>query len=178
MKRILWNIVLASVITLVAYIALSALWGTLLASVENPTVKLFLIALMTTLAFALFLLYTAKIRGLVGEKEVLSDYKEREYTSFLEEVKLILRRESKMFICIASIVLICFLLNTFDSVVFGKKTISFPTFFFAPMCLFDTVFGVPFLGYAVSAVLDALFYMIFLLAYRKRKYNEWMKNRV
>ena len=80
-----------------------------------------------------------------------------------------------MLICIVSIVLICFILNTFDSVVFGKKTISFPTFLFAPMCLFDSMISIPFVGYLLSAILDCLTYMAFLLIYRKKKYDYWMK---
>ena len=178
MKRTLWNITLASVITLVAYIALYAIWGAILSGLENPTLRLFLIALMTTVAFGFFLLYTSKIRKGIGEDEVVSDYKDRQYLSFSDDFKSILKRESQVLICIASIVLICFILNAFDSVVFGKKTISFPTFFFAPMCLFDSMINIPFVGYLLSAVLDCMAYMIFLLFYRKKKYNYWMKNKV
>ncbi len=178
MKQTLWNITLASIITLVAYIALYAIWGAILSGLENPTLGLLIIALMTTVAFGFFLLYTAKIRKGIGEDEVVSDYKNREYVSFADDFKLILNRESQMLICIASIILICFILNTFDSVVFGKKAISFPTFFFAPMCLFDSIINIPFVGYLLSAVLDCMAYMVFLLLYRKKKYNYWMRNKV
>ena len=178
MKRILWNITLASVITLVAYIALYTIWGALLSGLENQTLRLFLIALMTTVAFGFFLLYTSKIRKSVGEDEVVADYKDKNYTSFVDDFKSVIDRECKMLICIAAIVLICFALNTFDSLVFGEKTISFPTFFFAPMCLFDTMINMPFVGYLLSAVFDCIAYMIFLLLYRKRTYNYWMKNKV
>ena len=178
MKRTLWNITLASVITLVAYIALYAIWGAILSGLENPALRLFLIALMTTAAFGFFLLYTSKIRKGIGEDEVVSDYKDKQYISFADDFKMILKREYQMLICIASIILICFILNTFDSVVFGKKTISFPTFFFAPMCLFDSMINIPFVGYLLSAVLDCMAYMVFLLLYRKKKYNYWMKNKV
>ena len=178
MKRILWNITLASVITLVAYIALYTIWGALLSGLENQTLRLFLIALMTTVAFGFFLLYTSKIRKSVGEDEVVADYKDKNYTSFVDDFKSVIDREGKILICIAAIVLICFALNTFDSLVFGEKTISFPTFFFAPMCLFDTMINMPFVGYLLSAVFDCIAYMIFLLLYRKRTYNYWMKNKV
>ena len=155
MKRTLWNITFASIITLVAYIALYAIWGAILSGLENPTLRLLIIALMTTLAFGFFLVYTSKIRKSIGEDEVVSDYKDRQYISLADDFKLVLKRESKMLICIASIVLICFILNTFDSVVFGKKTISFPTFFFAPMCLFDSMINIPFVGYLLSALSTA-----------------------
>ena len=178
MKRILLNITFASIITLVAYIAFYVIWGAILNALDDPTLSLLIVSLMTTAAFGFFLLYTSKIRKGIGEDEVVSDYKDRQYISLADDFKLVLKRESKMLICIASIVLICFILNTFDSVVFGKKTISFPTFFFAPMCLFDSMINIPFVGYLLSAILDCLTYIAFLLLYRKKKYDYWMKNKV
>lgn len=177
MKRTLWNITLASLITLVAYIALYAIWGALLSEVENSTVRLFLIALMTTFAFGFFLLWTAKIRRSVGEEEVRSDYREpRDYT-LSGELSLILKRERETLIAIIAIVLICFALNTFDSLVFGKKMISHPTFFYAPLCLFSSSIPLPFVGYAVSALLDSVAYLGFLLLYRRKKYRYWITNK-
>ena len=178
MKRTLWNVTFASIITLVAYIAFYVIWGAILNALDDPTLSLLIISLMTTVAFGFFLLYTSKIRKSVGEDEVVSDYKDKQYISFADDFKLVLKRESKMLICIVSIVLICFILNTFDSVVFGKKTISFPTFLFAPMCLFDSMISIPFVGYLLSAILDCLTYMAFLLIYRKKKYDYWMKDNV
>ena len=178
MKRTFWNITFASIITLVAYIALYTIWGAILNEVKNSALRLLIIALMTTVAFGFFLLFTSKIRKSVGEDEVVSDYKEKEYVSFAADFKLILNRESKMLICIASIVLICFVLNSFDDFVFQKKTISLLTFFFAPMCLFDSMVNIPFVGYLLSAIIDCLAYLTFLLLYRKKKYDYWMKNKV
>ena len=176
MKRSLWNIVAASMITLIAYIALYSIWGAILNELENPALKSFLIALMTTVAFGFFLLYMAKIRKSVGENEVVADYKESSYKSVAHDFQLIIKRESKLLICIVAIVLICFVLNTLDSLVFEKKVISLPTAFFAPMCLFSTVFSIPAFGYALSAVLDCVTYIVFLLIYRKKKYDYWMKS--
>lgn len=178
MKRILSNITFASIITLVAYIALYTFWGAILSELENPVLRLFITSLMTTVAFGFSLVYTSKIRKSIGENEVISDYKDRRYISFVDDFKLLLKREFKMLVFITLIVLICFMLNTFDNVVFGKKTISFPTFLFAPMCLFDSMINIPFVGYLLSAILDCLTYIIFLLLYRKKKYNYWMKNKV
>ena len=175
MKRILLNITFASIITLVAYIAFYVIWGAILNALDDPTLSLLIISLMTTVAFGFFLLYTSKIRKSVGEDEVVSDYKDKQYISFADDFKLVLKHEAKMLICIVSIVLICFILNTFDSVVFGKKTISFPTFLFAPMCLFDSMISIPFVGYLLSAILDCLTYIASLLIYRKKKYDYWMK---
>ena len=125
MKRILWNITLASVITLVAYIALYALLGSILSGFKNPILSLLLIALMTTAAFGFFLLYTSKIRESIGEDEVIFDYKDREYISLADDCKLILKREAKTLICIAVIVFVCFALNTLDRLFFEKKMLHY-----------------------------------------------------
>lgn len=176
MKRILWNITSASIITLVAYIALQFIFGAILSEIESVALKMFLVPFITTVAFAFFLLYTSKIKKAVGEEEVVEDYKNRKYISVIDDLNLIIKKESKVFICISVIVLICFTLNTFDSLVFGKKVISFPTLFFAPMCLFSSVISIPFIGYALSAILDCVIYTVFLLIYRKKKYSYWMNN--
>lgn len=176
MKRTLWNITLASVVTLVSYLALHAIWGALLSGLNVPALRLLIIAWMTTVAFGFFLLCISKIRKGIGEDEVVSDYKDGTHHSFTEDLRLILKRDFRTFLCIASIVFSCFFLNTFDLLVFKKKTISFPTFFFAPMCLFDAFINIPFVGYLLSALLDCLTYMLFLLFYRRKKYNHWMKN--
>lgn len=175
MKRIFWNLTLVSLITLIAYVALYAIWGAILGKIENTVLRLFLIALMTTFAFGAILLYISKIRKSVGEDEVIADYKNREWHSWIDDLKLIIRRESKMLTCMVAIVLICFALNTFDRLIFGRKTISALTFFFVPMCLFDSVIHIPFVGYALSALLDCAVYLMFLLLYRKKKYLYWMK---
>lgn len=177
MKQILWNITRASLLTLVAYIALYAVWGAILNSVENEILQQFLLALMTTVAFGLFLLYFSKIRGGRGDDEIMEDYRDGRTYSIADDLMLTLRREKTVLITVAVIVLLCFALNTVDRVAFGKKTISFPTFFFAPMCLFDAAIPIPFVGCAVSAVLDCAAYLVCLLIYRKKKYQFWMKNR-
>ncbi len=178
MKRILWNLTLASLITLVAYIALFFIWGAILGEVENVAIRSFLTALMTSAAFGFVLLYRAKMKRSVGEDEVMADYKDRKYISCMDDFKLFIKREAKLLVCIAGIVLVCFVLNTVDPLIFGKKTVSAITVFFAPMCLFDTVIDIPFVGYFVSAMVDCCAYIVALVIYRKKIYNYWMKNKV
>ena len=178
MKRIFWNITLTSLITLVAYIALFFIWGAVLGEVKNATIRLLLIAFMTSAAFGFFLLRRSKIKNSVGEDEVMIDYKDRTYTSIIDDCKLFVKRETKMLIVIACITLVCFILNTLDPLIFGKKTISAITIFFAPMCLFDTVINIPFVGYLVSAIVDCAAYIAFLAIYRKKMYDHWIKKQV
>lgn len=178
MKRTLRNIIFASIITLIVYIGLYAIWGAILKGVENATIRLLIIALMSTAAFGFSLLYISKIRKNIGEDEVISDYKNLKYISFVDDFQLIKKRESQTLICITSIVGVCFVLNTFDNLVFQRKIISLPTFIFTSMCLFDSVFDIPFVGYLLSAIFDCLAYMFFLLIYRKKRYDYWMKEKV
>ena len=177
MKQVLWNITRASLLTLAAYLALYAVWGAILNSVENDTLKLFLLALMTTAAFGIILLYFSKIRGSVGEDEILDDYKDGRNYSLIEDGMLTLRREKNMLITMAVIVVLCFALNTADLAIFGKKTFSAPTLIFAPMCLFSEAIPIPFVGYAVSAIFDCAAYLVCLMIYRNKTYKLWLKNR-
>jgi len=176
LKRTAWNITLASAITLVAYIALYAIWGAILNSIENPTLKLYMVALMTTAAFGVVLLYISKIRTALGEDELSADYENSNYTSVANDFKLIIKREASTLICMTVIVLLCFAVNELDVIIFGKKTLSLPTIIFAPMCLFDSAIKIPFVGYAVNVALDGVLFILFLLIYRKKKYNSWRKN--
>jgi hypothetical protein len=178
MKRILWNITLASLITLIVYYLLFFVLGAILNEVQNAGFRVFFLALVMSVAFGFFLLYRTKIKKSIGEDEVMADYKDRTYTSIIDDFKLLIKREAKILISIAGIVLVCFVLNTFDSLVFGKKTISIITVFFLPLCSFDMVINIPFVGYLVSAIFDCAAYIVCLMIHRKKMYNHWMKNKV
>ena len=178
MKRIFWNITLASLITLVAYIGLFFIWGAILNEVENETINLLLVAIMTSFAFGFFLLRRIKVKNSECEDEVIKDYDDRKYISVIDDCKLFIKREFKVFIAIGAIVFSCFLLNTFDILIFGGKTISAITVLFAPLCLFETVINIPFVGYLVSAIVDCAAYIAFLAIYRKKMYDHWIKKQV
>ena len=177
MKKILWKITLASAATLAAYIALYILWGAILNEVENEPLKLFLICLMTGAACGFFLLFFLKIKGSEGEKEVLADYKESAYVSFIDDLKRILRREARTLITLAAIVMLCFTVNAVTELISGKSTGSPLTFFYIPLCIFSAILGQSFIGYALSAVITCLCYLIALLLWRRKTYNYWMKNK-
>ena len=128
MKRSLWNITLAAVVTMVVYIALSAVWGAILNELENVTLQLFLLSLMTTVAYGIALLWVSKIRKSVGEDEVMADYREQSYTTMTNDLRLVLRKEAKTLILMTVVVLMTYILNRFDMLIFGKKMISHITF--------------------------------------------------
>ncbi len=180
MKRILrtlWKITLASLLTLIVYLALRMIWGAILAEIESQKMQLVLLALMTSAAYGFILVYVSKIRGSVGEDEVMADYKDGKYVSLADELKTVLRREAGTLICIVAVVLACCAFNTLDRMIFDKKAVSGITILWAPMCLFDTVFAFPVLEYVVSAAVDCISYIGFLLLYRKKKYTYWMEHK-
>lgn len=177
MKRSLWNITLAAVVTMVVYIALSAVWGAILNELENVTLQLFLLSLMTTVAYGIALLWVSKIRKSVGEDEVMADYREQSYTTMTDDLRLVLRKEAKTLILMTVAVLMTYILNRFDMLIFGKKMISHITFPYITMSLFGSLFSVKIIGYLLSAVLNSVVYLIALVLYRKKKYTYWMKNK-
>ena len=175
MKRTLWGITLSSILTLVVYLVLNAIWRAILKEIASQLFALLLFAFLMAAAFGMILVYISKIRSSVGEDEVVSDYQGQEYISLADDLKRIIKRESPQLICMTAIVLACFVLNRIDVLLFGKKTFSAVTLLFAPMCLFDTLFTIPFVGYLLSAVVDVVIYLTILLFYRRKKYNYWMK---
>ena len=175
MKRTLWSITLSSILTLVVYLVLNAIWRAILKEMASQLFALLLFAFLMAAAFGMILVYISKIRSSVGEDEVVSDYQGQEYISLADDLKRIIKRESPQLICMTAIVLACFVLNRIDVLLFGKKTFSAVTLVFAPMCLFDTLFTIPFVGYLLSAVVDVVIYLTILLFYRRKKYNYWMK---
>ncbi len=177
MKRSLWNITLSSVLTLVAYVALSAVWGAILNELQNEILQLFLIALMTTVAYSMILLWVSKIRKSVGEDEVMAVYRECPYTTMADDFKLIFKKEAKTLILMTAVVLVTYSLNRLDMLIFGKKMISHITFPYITMGLFGALFPIRIIGYLLSAVLNSLAYLIALVLYRKKKYTYWMKNK-
>ena len=180
MKRTLWKITLASLLTLVAYLALYMIWGAILSGVESQTIRLSLIALMTSVAYGAVLLYVSKIRVGVGEDEVMEDYRDGKYSSLADDLKKLLRREAKTLLCMAIITVACCVINTLDMVIFGKKAVSGITLVYAPLCLFSSVsenLWLAFPLYALSMAVAGAAYVVFLLIYRKKKYMYWMENR-
>lgn len=177
MKRSLWNITLSSVLTMAAYIALSAVWGAILNELKSKILQLFLIALMTTVAYSMILLWVSKIRRSVGENEVMADYREHPYTTMADDLKLIFKKEAKTLILMMALVLTTYVLNRLDMLIFGKKMISHITFPYITMSLFGSLFPIRIIGYLLSAVLNPVAYLIALALYRKTKYFYWMKNK-
>ena len=177
MKRILWNITLSSIVTLVAYIALFAFWGAFFLEIEDQTLRLFMISLMTTVVYAWVLLCFVKKRDGSGEEEVYNDYHGTPYHSFANDFKTVIRREKKLLLTIAVIIAVCFALNAFDDLVMKQKTISNAAFIFIPLFILASAFKIPVVGYVLSAVFVCVLYLAFLLLYRRKIYNKWIKNK-
>ena len=178
MKQNLGSIIKASAITLVVYIGFYTLWGAVANEIASEELKLIAVALVSSFVFAYVLLRTVKNKRFIGESEILSDYKDRKYTSPINDIKLAFRREVGLLLCITAVVFACYFLHGIDRLLaFDKRVISLPTFVFAPMCLFSEVVKVPFLGYVISAAVDCTAYIILLLIYRRNTYKRTQKNK-
>ena len=177
MKRNLTLITISSILSMAVYIILYPIWGAIAFSAEeHPILAQAVPCTVSTLAFVLLLFYWTKIRRSAGEKETIADYRESTYR-FSEDFKMVWERESALLITIAAIILICFLLNGTDRLIFGKKTFSIVTMPFAPMFMFDIMLPVPFLGYLLNAVLIIVLYDLLVLLHRRNAYGRWYRKK-
>ncbi len=173
---IFWNILLASLLCMVAYLALYAIWGAFLNEVENETIRLILVSACTSVAYAAILFYLVRIRRGVGRDELLYDYKNTQYTTLRADLPLILLREKPYLIMIASVILACLLINKVNTQVLGNTNTPL-TFPFATMCIFSSCFPshLDFIGYLFGMLVIAVCYLLFSALYRKKQYEIWLK---
>lgn len=171
----LGKILLAALLSLVAYMALYAIWGAILGEVRNEMLRLILLATVTSVAYAGILVLLTKHRRGVGAEEVLADYRERAYISLSDDLRCVFAREKSRVLLLGGIIGGCLALNKFDALVVGKKTISAITFPFGTMCIYSTCFPsvIDFLGYIISFAVIAVCYITFTLLYRRKQYKYW-----
>lgn len=179
MKSI-WNIfiriLLASLLCMVAYLALYFIWGALLKEVGSETLQMLLLSVCTSAAYAGILFFLVRFRGGVGREEVLSDYKTTAYTTVRDDLRLILAREKPYLVMIAAVILACLVINKVNTLVFDRVNTPL-TFPFATMCIFSTCFpsAIDFIGYLLSIVCIIGCYILFVALYRKQQYDIWFK---
>ena len=178
MKRILLNVALACALTLIAYIALYLIWGALLSGVEDQGLRFALLVTMTTAFFGFFLLWAAKMRSSVGEDEIYSDYEEREYVSFVDDFKLIIKREARLLICIFAVSIACGAIDAVAKLAFQSPKTPIVVLLFSGMIMLGSTIKLPIVGYLLSATLDCTVYLVFLLLYRRRRYRLWRKSKI
>ncbi len=177
-KQIIGNflkILISALICMAAYLALYTIWGAMLAEVKNEIIRSILLATLTSAAYAFILMFLTKRRKGVGLDELMNDYKDRSYISLQDDLKLVLLHEKSRIILLGSIIGACLLLNKFDALVFGEKTISAVTFPFATMCIYSTCFSsfLDFIGYIISFAVITSLYTVFVLLYRRKQYKYW-----
>lgn len=177
MKRNLSAIITASAVTLIVYVVLYFIWGAVANEIVDEKLKISVIAIVSSLIFVYNLIHILKIKDLDGEDEILFDYKDQKYTSFIRDIRLAAKREVGVLLSIVGVILVCFLLHSVDRILFAKRVISLPTFVFAPMCLFTELVKIPFFGYVISAAVDCTAYIILLLIYRRNTYKRTQKNK-
>ena len=177
MKRVAFTVVVSSVVSLALYVILSNALLWVLHSIENQTIKLSIISLVTTVLFVYILFYFLKIKEDICLKEVVKDYKNGEYISFKDDFKHVIKREKSTYICISVIVLGSFILNELDAIMFEQNTFSVVTMLFFPLCTFSTVFEMmnafSFYGYLLNLFFICAVYTVVLLLYRRKKYMQW-----
>lgn len=172
MKRILKNVIVSSVLTLVMYLLFAVV---LLGWIENKELRFFAISFITVSTYAGLLFYIHKYRGGICENEMIADYKNESYQP-KREISLIFQREKHLIFCIFCIVLICFFSNLIDEYLFKTKVLSLiTTALFVSVMTLSSVIDIPFLGYFLSGFYVCAIYLFLIFLYRKRRYDYWMK---
>lgn len=172
MKRILKNVILSSVLTLVLYLLLAVV---LLGGIENQDVRFFISSFVTVTISASVLFYFQKCRKGIGEEELLSDYKKDRY-DWQKEILFIWQRERSVVFFLFLIAVISFFANMMDHMILKMKLLSMITMvLFGPFTMLSSVIEIPFLGYTLSVFWASVVYLLFVFLDRKRRYAYWMK---
>ncbi len=170
------KILAASLLCMVAYLALYFIWGALLKEVSNETVRLILLSACTSAAYAAILFWLVRFRHGVGREEVLADYKTTEYTTIRDDLRTVLTREKPYLIMITAVIMACFVINKGNRLLFDRinTPITFP---FATMCIFSSCFPAQLdvIGYLLSSICIMVFYVLFVALYRKKQYDIWLR---
>ncbi len=174
----LLKILVAALLTLAVYFLLNSIWRALLNELsENSTLQMLLLSTMVSAAYGFALLLLVKIRRGAGTAELLADYKEREYVSLSDDLKTVWQHE-RLYICLlGAVILSCLVLNKFDALIIGHKTVSVITLPFLSLCIFSTCFAeaLDFLGYFISFGTVSTFYLLFVALYRRKQARIWLK---
>ncbi len=170
-----WKILISALLSMIAYLALYMIWGAILGEVKNASIQSVLLSTGTSAGYALILMLMTKYRKGVGMDEFLSDYKDRTYISLKDDLNLVWSREKSKIVLLGIIIGSCLILNKFDAIVFGKKIISTITFPFATLCIYSSCFPsiIDFIGYIISFAVISVFYITFVLLYRRKQHKYW-----
>ncbi len=174
----LLHITVAALLNMVLYLLLSNLWRAVLNDTESSALQILvskiLVPLVTCLGFAVCLCFLTHIRRGRGEDRVLSDYRDCPYGGIKGDLRMVLSNERIYLITIAAVILACVLFRGLDRLMLGEgeKLLTTLTVPYLTMDLFATS-SVPVLGELISVVLDAGFYLLLVLLYRRRAYRRW-----
>ncbi len=173
------RITLAAILNMALYLILSNVWRAILNDTESSTVQMLLyniiVPLMTCAGFALCLCFLTHIRRGRGEDRLFADYENRTYPGIKEDLRTALAHERVYLVLIAVIIAACTFLRAVDHLLLepGEKLFTHITFPYMTMDLFAASFPITALGELLSAVLDAAFYLLFVLLYRRAAWRKW-----
>ncbi len=185
-KRIIRSflkIAVAALLCLVAYIALSVIWLAFVREIEDDTVKNWVIAVGSAVAYSVILFYIVKVRNDVGADELEQDYANGEAYSFVNDIKIIFRREKLNVIMIGTVIFAEFLLITVDTLLFGKFTLQaiavpFATMFLCGSCFRGDLAFLSFLGYIINFLIIVSLYILLVALHRRRQYRIFLKKKL
>ena len=172
--RVVWQVILAALMSLGVYCLFSILIAALLQEVDGARLRNVLLGIFCMLVYAVCFVCLIKVRGGQGADELFDDYAEREYSSLWEDLPRVLRREWRYAAVMWAIMLVCYLANLIWMEGMGQERVFPLSFAMLPMTagqlFFDGGAYHPLwelVGYLLSAVVTPAVCLVGILLHRR-----------
>lgn len=176
--RCVWQIIKASLLTLILYMILSVFALAVADSVKENYYIVFSIiqSVILELGFCIVLIWITYSRNGQGEDIVVKQYKDVEYRSFFEDIKLCINTERYYLILFWGINVVIFILRLIERGIFDRLIISNVAFLFFPLVvLCESIHNIA--GYLLSSLIISIAYLLGLGIVRRKWYAKWYSKR-
>lgn len=176
-KNCLWNITKASLLTMILYILLYAIWGAILNSISSVTFSLILLSVITEACFCIVLIWINYIRKGTGEDMIVNQYKNSDYLGFWEDIKKCIVTEKYYLIAFWGINIFFYFFVLIEKNIFQKRILSNIGLLYTPLNLLIILFKHEIIGQLLSSLLISIVYLLSLGIMRRKWYIKWYNNK-
>lgn len=169
----LWNITKASLLTLILYILLYAIWGAILSSISSADLALIILCVCTEAAFCFVLIWVSYIKSEKGEDVVVKQYKDKSYSGLWNDIKMCLSTEKIYLALFWGLNIFFYFFVLLEKSIFQRRILSNIALLYTPLNILIVVFKYEIIGYLLSSLLISVLYLLFLGFMRKKWYSKW-----